>query len=195
MRRPLKGRDVICRPYVASIWAVLTVAASMASCGVSTHFNTVRPPAAGQKPPPIRFESELPVVTNSAAQGIIVPARYGAAVLNQCSRSVPDGKFRLWVPTGNDVKELEQQLPSFVGRHLPVYLDELPQPLDDYKRQYVGLSNDSGKFVYVNLFLADSRMDWRQRAIVVCDGGAAFFGVLYNVGTHRFVHIAYNGVI
>jgi hypothetical protein len=37
--------------------------------------------------------------------------------------------------------------------------------------------------------------DWSRLTIVICDGGRSFFGVEYDVESHRLVDIEFNGAI
>ena len=61
--------------------------------------------------------------------------------------------------------------------------------------QYVGIKIKGKKFIYINAF-ADSKppTDWKEKAVIICDGGESSWGVLYNVETGKFSELAFNGV-
>jgi hypothetical protein len=62
-------------------------------------------------------------------------------------------------------------------------------------RQYGGLMVSTHKLIYVNAFkIRDINGDWRKRAISMCDGGPAFFGVEYDPAAKTFSHFEFNGV-
>jgi len=67
---------------------------------------------------------------------------------------------------------------------------------DGYYRQYVGVIYEGKRYVYVNAFSMSGMNDdrWRTRAYNgFCDGGSAFWGVLYDPATRRLSHLAFNG--
>jgi hypothetical protein len=65
--------------------------------------------------------------------------------------------------------------------------------LSHFRRQYAGFLRADHKTIYANLFLPEYGAEWRHQVVMVCDGGAGFWGVEFDVTSQTFVHIAYNG--
>ena len=65
----------------------------------------------------------------------------------------------------------------------------------DFDRQYVGVVVDGRELIYINAFkLPDSpSLKPATTAVGACDGGAAFWGALYDPQTGAFSEIAING--
>lgn len=65
-----------------------------------------------------------------------------------------------------------------------------------WRGQYVGLVRGGRRFLYGNFFPVDERNEmagWRERPMIVCDGGPPFFGAEYDVEAGRISHLAFNG--
>jgi hypothetical protein len=136
-------------------------------------------------------------------KGIVLPEGAARSVMRQCSRATPDldPGVKFWTPTAREIDELEQALAVHVrsGPHG----EEIR--LATEARQYLGLLRHGfQRTIYVNLFpeeieepwragAAERNDRWRTGVVVVCDGGSDFFGVEYDLTTHRFTHIAFNG--
>ena len=121
-----------------------------------------------------------------------------------CSRDVPGHVSSGWDPTPTQVAQAEARLPGFVVKNRDKTRDrQPPKPFDQYVRQYLGVVIDDETFIYVNLFprdIVESRArfgkepdDWRSTFVVVCDGGASFWGVLFDPRTLRFFSPRFNG--
>lgn len=122
----------------------------------------------------------------SADDSIILSAEEAQAVVrHQCSRSVPVDVTDFWVPTAQDVKKLEENFKKCV--HAQDVID-----LTNFKRQYAGFLRKNAKFIYVNAAKKDSS-PLTERAMIVCDGGANFFGFEYNVAAPAFTEFKFNG--
>ena len=136
--------------------------------------------------------------------GIVLPLDQATAVTHQCSRSSPGPVKGTWLPTAQEIRDLESKLPDALAHALP------KRTLDDIRthiiaRQYAGLVIGTHKTIYVNAFplhFFDEEMrafpdkppfDWKHKAVNVCDGGAVFFGVEYDPKTKVFVNFAFNG--
>jgi hypothetical protein len=133
----------------------------------------------------------LPVERGSGYQGVVVPEAAAPWLLCQCSREAPGPGTAYWTPNTAHIAELERALPAYVRAQ--------PQAaairLDKEVRQYLGIVRGTHRVVYVNLFPpidATQSHGWRTDAVLVCDGGPEFFGVEYDIDTHRFTHIAFN---
>ena len=69
---------------------------------------------------------------------------------------------------------------------------------EGWTRQYVGIVRDGRRFIYGNFFPRWNPDDaeiarWRNRPVIVCDGGSSLFGVEYDVEAGRITHLGYNG--
>ena len=140
----------------------------------------------------------LPVVSIAGVDGVITPATILQQELHPCSRPAPAGKAIPATVTQKDLEEFERTLPSFVAKNPPSPDPRLAAPLGQYHRRYAGLVRIGHRALYVS-FIAptlpgDPRM-WRAKLWDVCDGGAALFGVEFDLDTHAFTHIAYNGAV
>jgi len=128
---------------------------------------------------------------------ILAPAQ-GAAMLHQCSRAAPTAS-EFWAPSLEDVLEAERRLPTFLTQATcRVRL----KPPAEYFRQYVGMTIGGRRLLYLNAVHADivtlhsdgpHALDWHSKAIVVCDGGEAFWGVEYDLGARSFGNLQCNG--
>lgn len=118
-----------------------------------------------------------------------------ALVSEQCSRPNPPHHQGSWVPAEDDIKHLEEDLPG---------LDAFAGPdccggkrVGDpkaYQRQYFGIVASGKPLIYVNAFLDTvPNKDWKHYAIVICDGGRAAWGAVYDPRERRFSDFSFNG--
>ncbi len=142
---------------------------------------------AQSSPPP----QNKPSVSN-AANGITVILPGSAA-----NYLFPKGT-QFWTPTRAEIATMESALPMLAAKtpvpHQPA--GSSPLSIANYYRQYIGIIQDGKKRVYVNAFRATFLSEfpyWRQRPIFVDDGGTGFYHVTYDVKTHRFGAVQFNG--
>lgn len=137
-------------------------------------------------------------------------------VLKQCSHYAPRAEG-LWQPSAVQIAELERLLPAWVARQ-----SSRPWHNAQYFRQYVGVTHDGRRYIYLNAFPADEvrgnaqlfaelkaknhpalaalpayfadENSWRDHAVVVCDGGGVYWGVEYDPITHEFSNLSENGI-
>lgn len=68
---------------------------------------------------------------------------------------------------------------------------------DNNSLQYIGLVADDRKLIYINAFpssrLKDKTVTWKEKAVMVCDGGPDYWGVVYDTKTENFFDLAFNG--
>ena len=129
---------------------------------------------------------------------VVLPGSAVEMMLNQCSRGTPEAGEASWQPGGEDITALEAALPAaLAARHRSSDPDW--SRLDrEWRRQYVGIVRGGRRFVYGNFFPRDVGEEgapgrWRAEPVIVCDGGAAFFGVEYDVELHGITHLDFNG--
>ncbi len=131
----------------------------------------------------------------------VLPEHLAVEVARQCSRGgVPEFEST-WTPTSGDIRELEQRLPVLNGTlNRMVARVELCKALrgptlNDYHRQYSGMVERGRRLIYINaLHSGLVHSDWRTRALGVCDGGPAAWGVVYDPATGEFSRFAINGL-
>jgi hypothetical protein len=123
----------------------------------------------------------------------ILPVSEGPALIKQCSRSSPTNVSDYWSPSPSQVIAIEKLLPELIrksGHKLN---------LSGSYRQYLGVTRQGKKVIYLNSFpraVAESaHLDWRTKALVICDGGAAFWGVEFDPDDNTFHNLEFNGFV
>ena len=119
-----------------------------------------------------------------------------ASLLHQCSRDAPPMGDATWQPTVDDITAVERVLPKFlVARSAPGDPD-FSEVLVGWRRQYVGIIRNGRRFIYGNFFPKEDRLSgpWLYEPEIVCDGGASYFGIEYDVYARKIANIAFNGV-
>lgn len=144
------------------------------------------------------LDSPLETISFGGAKGVVAPPKLAPDVLHQCSRPTLSADGGFWEPSLKDIESLERLIPVYVSTHPPKHAPELFRRLAQYKRQYVGLVQKGNKIIYVNFFLwNDSNggpYDRRRHAVVICDGGKAFWGIEFDVVSGAFSNLFTNGV-
>jgi len=139
----------------------------------------------------------------SSERAVLLPSTQAQQLLQQCSRESPQPVSGVWTVSPIVVAQLERDLPklssvvsqSCCGKGLSV-----ANP-STYYRQYAGVSVGGHDYVYINAFhyhpIYLHRRDqdrWRTEPVQVCDGGADFWGVLYDPETRQFTQLSFNGL-
>jgi hypothetical protein len=104
------------------------------------------------------------------------------------------GEAPFWMPTVDQVQELESLLPKYLNSHPPI--DDKPVgDFFEYGRQYFGVTQKDRKLIYLNAFCNPSKFDhrWEKEIILVKDGGSCYFQVFFDPFKKEFVHLHYNG--
>ena len=136
----------------------------------------------------------------------LLPADQAKEVTSQCSRQSP--KFTdTWEPSKDQIKEMESAFSRIKGCCKERFrLGDL----SNVYMQYAGIVVDGKKLIYINAFSEfaatipvrknDGTYEmeksdwWKTSAVIVCDGGSAFWGVLYDPKSKKFFDLAVNGV-
>lgn len=137
------------------------------------------------------------IVALPESLGVIFPEGHGWTWDNEL--------FPYWTPTREVVIEAESRLADFLcvplrdgapdeeqrcHRRKPRILARLPQ----YLRQYSGIVFDTRPALYINCFLPDRWHDhWPASPVEVCDGGDAYFQLIYRPEEKDFVRFYVNG--
>jgi hypothetical protein len=85
-----------------------------------------------------------------------------------------------WTPTEEDVVAAEAAIEAKQG------------PLD-HMRQYIGITQDGERKIFVNGFCDAWETNWQAELIFVNDGGECYFGATYNVETGELESFVFNG--
>jgi len=111
-------------------------------------------------------------------------------LFQQPSRTEPKPES-FWQPTPEDIQNLEADFRHY-GRKV---IDDWNDPWSTYARQYAGFFRENRKLIYCNFFPLDLEEErnipsrdrfLRTVPVVIADGGARFFGVVYDVEKRRF---------
>lgn len=138
----------------------------------------------------------------SVEHSVILPPDQAKAMLKQCSRPTPEYEGA-WVIPPNVIAQLEQDLHKLAemkAKQCCTSGASVNAP-EEFVRQYVGITIRGRKYVYINAFpagmLTEYRKDpdlWKRKPAMVCDGGSAFWGALYDPETRLFSGLAFNGL-
>jgi hypothetical protein len=121
--------------------------------------------------------------------------REAPALFRQCSRDTPRPGSSFWLPSSDQIAELESRLPQFIGTQATP--DKLtPSTVGEYARQYVGFTLRGTRLIYGSFF----PKSWlsvapRSGAIVICDGGPHVWGVVYDPRKKSFQDLRVNGPV
>ena len=142
---------------------------------------------------PVPELRSAPVGILRAERGVILPIEVGAGLFAQCSRPSPKTNGRYWSPTPEDISKFETRFTEFYSGRFR------SRALDCYSRQYIGFySPDGGRFIYANFFMTiiGHTQDpdyWKKMPVIVCDGGSAYFGVVFDPRKDLIVEYELNG--
>jgi hypothetical protein len=125
----------------------------------------------------------------------ILHADAGQSLLRQCSRDAPANVSQFWDPSGEQIQKLELLLPKYVGNDAGQKL-RIPGNVE-YHRQYIGIVVNGKRLIYGNFYPADfpDYLDEKSRPVVVCDGGPAFWGIVFDPEANLFLDLKVNGSV
>jgi hypothetical protein len=158
----------------------------------------------------VRISSQISELHESAAgsietsAGAVLPPEVAARLFVQCSRPAPKITGIFWKPSPEHIARLEADFPQFYGRSVEVRSGQL----DYYDRQYVGFfAPDGRRLIYANFFPTvipsqelqaqdPVRWDqnrWKKEPMIICDGSARYFGIVFDPLTASFSEYETNG--
>jgi hypothetical protein len=131
---------------------------------------------------------------------------HAAEAFRQCSREAPQAIDGFWMPTASQIRAIDPAIPA-LGRQAPA---TYPLPGSDilFTRQYIGFTRNQEKLIYVNVVVDDWSVDDHsaedhlvhafeamlpERPLMLCDGGAFAWGVVYDPVRQRFEAPVFNG--
>ncbi|QGL96737.1 MULTISPECIES: hypothetical protein [Stenotrophomonas] len=137
-----------------------------------------------------RGPASVPTAARTGQSWVVTRPIIAAQVLDTCSRPSPGrepGRVSgYWAPSRQQVDQLEAKLSSLEG--------QVPKVLD-FDRQYVGIESAGKRLIYINAFHLpdDSGINPAREAIRVCDGGAQFWGAVFDPASNTFSELQFNG--
>ena len=126
----------------------------------------------------------------------------GKKVLDQCSRSTPRKVKSFFVITNTEIEKLENNFKIILSEKAEECCISgfSIENLKKYGYQYIGVVIRKKRYIYINAFNKNfiprkgkEDLDWINQPIVFCDGGASFWGVLFDLEKLEFKELAING--
>jgi hypothetical protein len=118
-------------------------------------------------------------------------------LMDQCSRPGPPEHDSTWQPGPEDIRALEVRfgkLERMKARNCCL-LGARVGHLERYFLQYVGIVSGGRRLIYINAFKDDKpHPSWRTTLVSVCDGGAGYWGAVFDPAMGRFSDLAFNGL-
>lgn len=108
----------------------------------------------------------------------------------------PNVKIEGWEPTMGDMNNVEGSLSQISELSKKDPTRPINNPAE-YFRQYGAVVIDGRRFFVLNAFCSIEQAhasDWRNRLIIVLDGGKCYWRALFDVSRQRFTALSVNGV-
>ena len=167
---------------------VIIVTLFLTACGQSTNSDLKIP----DKPVPAS-DSRTAIITYDTAQHWIFRNDTPATLSTKEINDIED-ILKLFVAEYNAaqekyIAETQLKLPDHKLANEDFMIE-----LKNYSRQYVPVINAKGeKEIWVNCFCIISGTDWRERVVIVDDGGKCFFNLKVNLTTRTYYDESVNG--
>lgn len=116
--------------------------------------------------------------------------------MQQCYRKGYDNsKVSFYTVKGEGLASLHNNFKKVLG--LSEYGFKV-EYLTRYVFQFVGIELEGEKYIYINAFdksaiYNNNLKDWKTKAVKVCDGGHAYWGILFQVTSQSFFELSFNG--
>ena len=185
--------------FVVGIWLIILV---LSGCGAqatttaptqttdSTNSSPTEPPSSETvlvDPQPIDATTEQ--IQTDTFEGVIFNEQMAQESSVQFLRNNIDG---FWTPTEDDVMQLEAELATYLRQNTEPEHERIWQELANYKRQYLGITQDGQPSIYANFFCAEFD-NWEDTLVDVDGGGDCFFQVQYSVENDQFFDLQVHG--
>ena len=152
----------------------------------------------------IAFEQNSICQTNNFKPyfSIVVDTSIGNQLLRQCSRATPKNVDAFWTPTKSDIKQLENNFKKIntIKATECCWKGAKVDSLHNFSFQYLGVIIGGQKYIYINAFPSGNETwfkehdkDLSTNALIVCDGGTSYWGVLFDLKSLSFLSLAFNG--
>ncbi len=133
------------------------------------------------------------------AFSVIMDSSKGPLMIRQCSREHPTNVTGFWNISPEQIKVLEKNYKKLLAVRIhDGFGNTRVYNLSKYVYQYMGLTIDGEKYIYINAsggFIGGDKNNWKENPVVVCDGGAGYWGVLFNLNKLKFSQLAFDGNI
>jgi len=154
-----------------------------------------------------------------AAQTVIFPKERARELLGVCYQP-PEGVSGFWTPSEKDLTRVEDGLEPYLAEMRAKKGGPPPDSArwlkwEDYFRQVIGVEIGGERFIFISYYhgrelknpkeIADMKAEyarrgkvydpdwWKQRNLIVSDGGYAYFRVLFDPRKRKFVWHEQNG--
>ena len=144
-----------------------------------------------------KISSELSIEYTQKGNILIASEKYiGVIFTQQTMEAWPGGTQVYWTPTVDDIVRIEQGVESYLSQNnLSFHSGQAPteEKLSNYRRQYHGLINESGKAIIVASYLCSWEEDsWKNGKFYVKGGGDCYFDLEYDPKEHIFISLFVN---
>ncbi len=113
-------------------------------------------------------------------------------LFRQCSRQAPTPAGAVWLPSPEEIAALEADLAIFAQTDPAVKSSRISGA---YRGQYAGFERDGVRLIYASYVIGNAASMFPDgAAFVVCDGGAGFWGIVYDPQNRRFSEFEVNGM-
>lgn len=128
---------------------------------------------------------------------VVLNATQGEDLMKQCSRSTPEVK-KFWNLSNTDSELLEQNF----NKLLSIRSKDGNRIINlrNYGYQYLGVTIGKKDYIYINAFqlksnkpVEEDHPTWKTSPVKACDGGAMFWGAIFNMETKEFSQLSFNG--
>ena len=122
---------------------------------------------------------------------------YAVPFLKPCSRRGPEEVASFWTPTESQLDELEAKLIVFLKSREADESGYSTPPSTSYHRQYLGFIKNGRRYIYGNFYSGWGKMTQaaRDKPVRVCDGGPAFWGIVFDPESGEFSDLVVNPVV
>ncbi|MFT3912297.1 MAG: hypothetical protein QM737_22915 [Ferruginibacter sp.] len=139
-----------------------------------------------------KFETQMSIILDSTID---------RKTMESCSRADPENITGFFQLTRAHIMILQDNFESIRSYKTKECCGEGAMVFDlrNYSFQFVGVIKNSKRYIYINAFLTSSALQHikhgfciEEQLIDVCDGGAGYWGALFDIQTKQFVFLAIN---
>jgi hypothetical protein len=132
------------------------------------------------------------------AKSVVLPEKEAKRITDQCSRETPSEVTGTWTPSPEDIKKMEAKLSDIKNLRAKCCIkgQQIEDP-EQYYMQYAGIISNGKKLIYINAFDGPEpgiSKFWKERSVMICDGGVTAWGVLYDPAKGIFFDLSVNGL-
>lgn len=130
-------------------------------------------------------------------QSVVLAEHYARGLRYLCSRpGIPEFQGT-WTPTVGEIEAMESRFRKLqrVRARLCCIVGARVGDVNDFNRQYIGIVTKGKRYIYINAYPVESDSVLSDTPVnQICDGGDAYWGVLYDIESGNFVDLAFNGL-